>query len=126
MTHIAFRKNCEFPKSILENQDMTKFLTAGLALALLTSCASPVQRPSQSEAERDPAGTKRKNDLCVCVYGNSPEEQQGFFKAGCSLWYMANGCREKLRYEEDGTPGFKDLVSEKYRGKKVAVGFVGH
>jgi len=100
---------------------------------MVESPATEVARAEEAAPfeSRDPAfffskKEVRKNDLCVCMIGSEPENQQKWFKLGCSIWFSKQSCEQKRRIVQDETPGLAEILDESHRGSKVVLGFVGH
>jgi hypothetical protein len=104
---------------------------------MMAGCSTAPKAPVAEVAADDLSGFRdpafffkkkdiRRNDLCVCMIGAYPTNQQKFFKLGCSLWFTRQSCDAKRRIIEEGDPSFADVLSTTPRGSKVVLGFVGH
>jgi hypothetical protein len=104
---------------------------------ILAGCSTAPKAPEVEVVAEDTSGFRdpafffkkkdiRRNDLCVCMIGAYPTNQQKFFKLGCSLWFTQQSCEAKRRIVEEGDPSFADALSTTPHGSKVVLGFVGH
>lgn len=65
------------------------------------------------------------NDICICEIGRYPQEQQGFFKAGCNIWLGGQKC-SKSKIVESGYDYRNELNENDSDQLKYKIGYVGH
>lgn len=66
----------------------------------------------------------REFDLCICQTGTQPQNERGFFRAGCRLWNQGQSCDRKVTASFD-TP-LEEILSRHPDAASVRIGYVGH